>query len=198
MAFSSLRCNFFLPFCFFLLLQLASPVENGPNSTIKRVVLARVLIFRASESPDSMASQPIGVVDIAETDAGTATLNGTINGLSAGDHGFHFHQFGDLSKACMAAGAHFNPHGKRHGAPNAAERHVGDLGNVVANAEGVAVVDIRDHVVALNGVNNVVGRALVVHDKGDDLGLGGNEESTKTGNAGKRFGCGVVGVLKEQ
>uniref|UniRef100_A0A914HIE5 Superoxide dismutase [Cu-Zn] n=1 Tax=Globodera rostochiensis TaxID=31243 RepID=A0A914HIE5_GLORO len=197
MSFSSLRCNFFLAFCFFLL-QLASPVENGPNSTIKRVVLARVFIFRASESPDSMASQPIGVVDIAETVPGTVTLNGTINGLSAGDHGFHFHQFGDLSKACMGAGAHFNPHGKRHGAPNAAERHVGDLGNVVANADGVAVVDIRDHLVALNGVNSVVGRALVVHDKGDDLGLGGNEESAKTGNAGKRFGCGVVGILKEQ
>uniref|UniRef100_A0A914HZ97 Superoxide dismutase [Cu-Zn] n=1 Tax=Globodera rostochiensis TaxID=31243 RepID=A0A914HZ97_GLORO len=172
------------------------PPHSG--NCAKRVVQARVLMFKATNNTDSTPSQPIGVVDIFESAYGTTSLNGSINGLTPGDHGFHFHQFGDLSQACAGAGAHFNPHNKKHGAPDATERHVGDLGNLVANAHGVAVVNIRDHMVTLNnGVNSVVGRALVLHEKKDDLGLAANEESLKTGNSGKRVACGLVGIIKE-
>jgi Cu/Zn superoxide dismutase len=36
------------------------------------------------------------------------------------------------------AGPHFNPNGLTHGAPGDEIRHAGDLGNIVANAEGIA------------------------------------------------------------
>lgn len=36
----------------------------------------------------------------------------------------------------VATGAHFNPAGKTHGAPTDVERHAGDLGNIVAGADG--------------------------------------------------------------
>ena len=41
----------------------------------------------------------------------------------------------------------------------------------------------------LKGKNSVVGRAVVLNAGEDDLGLGGDEGSRKTGNAGDREAC---------
>jgi superoxide dismutase, Cu-Zn family len=38
----------------------------------------------------------------------------------------------------------------------------------------------------LRGKNHIFGRSVVIHDKPDDLGLGGDKESLITGNAGKK------------
>ena len=74
-------------------------------------------------------------------------------------------------------------------------RHVGDLGNIEAGADGKAVYDMEDHLIMIYGDSaNIVGRSVVVHAGVDDLGKGGNEESLKTGNAGARVACGVIGL----
>lgn len=41
---------------------------------------------------------------------GPVTINGTISGLSKGNHGFHIHEKGDFSNKCLSTGGHFNPH----------------------------------------------------------------------------------------
>lgn len=74
---------------------------------------------------------------------------------------------------------------------------MGDLGNVEADASGVARVNITDALISLlPGSNNIVGRSLVVHADPDDLGQGGHELSKTTGNAGGRLACGVIGRAK--
>ncbi|KAI7826325.1 superoxide dismutase [Kickxella alabastrina] len=65
--------------------------------------------------------------------------------------------------------------------PDAEERHVGDLGNVVASAEGKVDAVIEDSKVTLFGPYSVIGRTIVVHADEDDLGLGGHELSATTG-----------------
>jgi Cu-Zn family superoxide dismutase len=86
-------------------------------------------------------------------------VRGKITGLSPGKHGFHVHQFGDLSEGCTSNGPHLNPHQKLHGAPTAAERHVGDLGNIEANNAGVAEINIEDTIISLKpgGPNSIIG-----------------------------------------
>ncbi|KAL0417665.1 UNVERIFIED_CONTAM: Superoxide dismutase [Cu-Zn], chloroplastic [Sesamum radiatum] len=130
-----------------------------------------------------------GVVTLTQEDAGPTTVNVRITGLTPGKHGFHLHEYGDTTNGCISTGPHFNPNGLTHGAPEDEVRHAGDLGNIVANADGVAEATIVDSQIPLTGPNSVVGRAFVVHELEDDLGKGGHELSLTTGNAGGRLAC---------
>ncbi|RMY01792.1 hypothetical protein D0867_11275 [Hortaea werneckii] len=89
-----------------------------------------------------------------------------------------------------------NPHQKTHGAPADSERHVGDLGNFKTDGQGNATGSVTDKLVKLIGPESVLGRTIVVHAGTDDLGQGGNDESKKTGNAGGRPACGVIGIAQ--
>lgn len=114
-----------------------------------------------------------------------------VTGLTPGTHGFHVHEFGDCSAADFtSAGGHFNPMAMAHGAPKDATRHVGDLGNIEANADGVAMLEWTDSQLAFEGPHGIVGRAVIVHAKADDL------KTQPTGDAGGRLACGVIGIAK--
>ena len=164
-----------------------------------------------------------GVVIFTQADASQPTqISAKLEGLKPGKHGFHIHEKGNLTQGCATAGGHFNPHGADHGGPNSKVRHVGgkcllcsgrtekarlhlthylfhssdssaDLGNVVADASGVATYEASDALVQLSGDLGIIGRSVVVHADEDDLGQGGHADSKTTGHAGARIVCGVIG-----
>lgn len=126
-------------------------------------------------------------------EAGGVKVSAKLTGLAAGTHGFHVHEFGDCSAPdATSAGSHWNPSGAPHAGPKDKARHVGDLGNVEAGADGAATLEWTDTVLSLDGAHGVVGRAVIVHAKADDL------KTQPTGDAGGRLACGVIGIAKAQ
>ncbi|XP_026761709.1 superoxide dismutase [Cu-Zn]-like [Galleria mellonella] len=134
-----------------------------------------------------------GDIIFTEVDGGLQ-VSGIITHLEPGKYGFHVHELGNIA-TCIDTGAHYNPDDTNHGGRNHTVRHVGDLGNIVVNDTGIAVLDFVDSVIALRGRNNILGRAVVIHEEEDDLGLGGDEGSLSTGNAGGRAACATIGIL---
>jgi Cu-Zn family superoxide dismutase len=159
-----------------------------------------------AQTPEGKSSAPLKAVAVLQPTSGnkvsgTVTftevadgvqIQAEITGLPPGNHGFHVHEFGDCSAGDgSSAGAHFNPSHKRHAAPDAPERHVGDMGNVQADASGKAKLEYVDHQISLaNDQRSVIGRSVVVHAKADDL------KSQPAGDAGARVACGVIGHAK--
>lgn len=130
-----------------------------------------------------------GVVRFLQLTPERCLIEGTIDGLEPGLHGFHVHQYGDLTKDCYSCGDHYNPDGTSHGGPQDTDRHRGDLGNIQADDGGRATFRIEDEKLK---VWDVIGRSLVVDEGEDDLGQGGHTLSKITGNSGKRLACGII------
>ena len=116
----------------------------------------------------------------------SVTVKGYIQGLPTGEHGFHIHEFGDLTvKECMGCGSHFNPYNKSHGGLRDANSHAGDLGNITNG-----LINFRtDKISLFPGKKSVIGRSVIIHSGTDDLG----ESGDPTGNAGSRLDCAVIG-----
>ena len=129
-----------------------------------------------------------GTISFAATEGGVQ-VTGRIEGLPPGSrHGFHIHERGDCSAPDgSSAGGHFNPTVMPHGALDSPQSHIGDLGNVDADSNGVATVSVfKKGATLTEGVTAIVGRSVIVHEKVDDL------VSQPAGNAGARVACGVI------
>ncbi|RMH95460.1 MAG: superoxide dismutase family protein [Calditrichaeota bacterium] len=158
--------------------------QQAPQATRPQITKA-VAVLHPTEG-----NNVTGVVYFTQMENGVK-IEAKVEGLTPGEHGFHIHEFGDCSSGDgKSAGGHFNPEGKSHGAPDAAERHVGDLGNLTADDAGVAKYERVDSHLSLNGPNSIIGRAVIIHEKADDL------TSQPTGAAGSRLACGVIGIAR--
>ncbi len=125
----------------------------------------------------------------------TTVIKIKLKGLTPGKHGFHIHQSGDSRNGCESMGPHYNPFTKNHGGLDTKERHVGDLGNVIADNKGRVDTTIVDKSIKLRGKYSIIGRSMVVHADEDDLGKGDFPDSKTTGHSGTRVACGIIGIL---
>uniref|UniRef100_A0A3P8PVN2 Superoxide dismutase copper chaperone n=1 Tax=Astatotilapia calliptera TaxID=8154 RepID=A0A3P8PVN2_ASTCA len=132
-----------------------------------------------------------GVVRFLQLSEERCLIDGTIDGLEPGPHGLHVHTLGDLTLDCLSCGEHYNPFGRQHGGPEDSDRHVGDLGNVIAGPDGRASFRLEDGQLK---VWDVIGRSLVVDAGEDDLGRGGHPLSKQTGNSGERPTCQQINI----
>ena len=178
------------------------------SSLIGLLSLSLAVAAAPAQTPEPKSPAPLKAIAVLHPTAGnkvsgtvtfTEVADGVqvqaeITGLSPGKHGFHVHEFGDCSATDLAsAGAHFNPTNKPHAGPDTAERHVGDMGNLEADASGAAKLDYVDHEISLtDDQRSVIGRSVIVHAKADDL------KSQPAGDSGARIACGVIGRAKSQ
>jgi len=129
-----------------------------------------------------------GIIRFESSNSGMLLL-GEFKGLKPSSaHGMHIHEYGDCSAVDgSSAGGHYKKPETKHGGPGTPMRHLGDLGNLTSNSEGVA-----NYKLELKGlsVGDVLGRAVVVHAGEDDL------KSDPSGNSGGRVACGVIGLTK--
>lgn len=136
-----------------------------------------------------------GIVTFTENSSSMNTISVDVHGLKKNSlHGFHIHEYGDMSDECNSMCSHFNPYNTKHGGPDSPERHVGDLGNLRTDGNGIAKYSFTDAMIKLRGTKcNIIGRGLIIHEDEDDSGLGGFPDSLTTGHAGKRIACAVIG-----
>lgn len=122
-------------------------------------------------------------------------INVDLKNVPDGLHGFHVHEYGDLSNGCESAGSHFDISNHTHGGLDDVS-HSGDLGNLNA-VNNMINCTITTDKISLHGNNSILGRSIVLHADPDDLGKGIDRmESLKTGNSGMRIGCAVIGLKK--
>ena len=180
--------------CFLMLTVFACSTEEIPQAyppvvpiEVKSDVTRAVAVLIPTEG-----NEVTGTINFIKMDSGIRVI-ADITGLEPGKHGFHIHQYGNCSALDgTSAGGHFNPFDKPHGAPTDAERHVGDLGNVIANEGPVAHYERIDGILSFDGKESIIGRSVILHAGEDDY------KTQPTGNAGERVACGVIGIADEE
>lgn len=176
---------------------LLASIITAACGTVRSDRLEGLMGYARLEGPRGVTDGANGLVLFVREGAGIR-VTGRVAGLAPGPHGFHIHQNGScspadtdgdgLEEAAGAAGPHLNPTNAEHGprTANRSRRHAGDLGNIDADADGVATVAFTDSLIALDGRRSIIGAALIVHADRDDY------STHPSGNAGRRVSCGEI------
>jgi Cu-Zn family superoxide dismutase len=160
-----------------------SPAQPGASATAPPPAAAAEAGGELAPTQDSRAQGTVGFATVP----GGLRVTARLEGLPPGEHGFHLHEKPDCSAPdASSAGEHWNPTSQQHGSPDVPPHHAGDLGNITADASGVAQVDRVVSGLTLEGGQSVVGRSAVVHARRDDL------TTQPSGDSGARLACGVV------
>lgn len=162
------------------------------------------------------AGSDVGVVRFVPQKDGKVKITARLRGLTAGFHGFHVHSVGvcnpeatdpsDNVVPFLSAGGHYNPVAENtHGA------HAGDMPPVLAANDGTALLRFKTDRFKNRALLDADGSAVILHAGPDNLShvpgtatsgeryhshvddvFGPDAATRATGDAGARFGCGVI------
>jgi Cu-Zn family superoxide dismutase len=154
------------------------------------VSLAQQIVVDMNKISTSGVGDKVGTVTISEGKGGTS-FKVNVNGVSAGQHGFHVHENGNCGpapkdgqpQAGLAAGPHYDPgHTKTHKGPKGGG-HKGDLPVLKATAKGISETVTAPNV----KLDDVRGRSLMIHEGGDNY-----SDTPENGGGKGRIVCGVI------
>lgn len=155
----------------------------------EEVVEVKTIKFSMEPKSDSEVG---GEVTFTEEN-GVVIMKATLSGLTEGEHAIHIHEKADCSSPDgKSTGGHWNPTFQPHAKWGAEEGyHKGDIGNLVADAEGNATVDFATDEWCIgcdDETKNILGKAVIVHQGVDDF------TSQPSGAAGARIAC--TGIIQ--
>lgn len=194
--------------------------RSQPVIVLALAVLVAACGEDASDPATSSDTSREGAVEVALSDAdgedvGTVTLvpedgnvrvEAELQGLEPGFHGFHVHDVGRCEPeapegAFTTAGGHLAGGGDAHG------QHAGDLPSLYVTEDGTASLSALLDGFTVEELMADDGAAVMVHGDPDNFAHvpdrytsseaeqpGPDEATTKTGDAGSRVACGVVGT----
>jgi Cu-Zn family superoxide dismutase len=176
----------------------ATSHQPEANASAQAAPAANNAMVAAAEVGKEAVAEIHGAGDTHDKIHGKATFtqegNGVkvvvdVDGLTAGKHGIHIHEKPDLSDPkLMSVGGHFNPETThKHSSPTDPMRHAGDLGNIEVDSKGHGHLELMDDALMVEGKNGVVGHAIIIHEKEDDM-----KTQTPPGNAGGRVAGGAI------
>lgn len=165
------------------------PVEETVEETlilsdVKEVKTIEVILESKSNSTVE------GTAVFTEED-GKVTMVADLSGMTPGEHAIHLHEKADCSSDDgTSTGGHWNPTKQPHGKWGSAEGyHKGDIGNLVADADGNATITMTTDEWCIgcgDDTKDIVGKAVIVHEGIDDF------VTQPTGDAGGRVSCGGI------
>lgn len=163
----------------FGILILLSPLSYGEVAPQE----AKATLYDAN-------GKEVGKVLLSEEPEGVG-MDISVYNLPSGIHALHIHDVGKCDPPDFAsAGAHFNPHGKKHGLQNPEGPHGGDLPNLEVTSEGSAGLALIKRRITLGEGDHSLfhpgGTSFIIHENTDD------EVTDPAGNAGARIACGVI------
>lgn len=154
-----------------------------PGADDPRAVTEAVAVLHPTRGNDVR-----GTVRFRESERGLEVV-ASVEGLPAGEHAYHVHVFGDCSSAdATSAGPHFHFAGSSF--DRSAKIITGNLGELRGRGgkSDRTIHETRIPGATLQGNFSILGRAVVVHARGND------PSQPPDGGAGERLACGVIGV----
>ena len=171
------------------------------GASARAVTETYVATLRATEAGRGASGTVTFVSETNRSNEEVVVITADVRGLTPGKHGINVHENGDVEgcdDAGKCTGGSYNPEKRPHRVPTSLKkfgasachgrydgcilnRHIGDLGNIVADENGVSTTTIKDLYTSLKAgeKENIAGRSVVIRAGKDDY-----ETDEDDGNAG--------------